>query len=80
MSDAARLETAVSDLAAYDRACRAALVAGAPAGAPLAAPAAQLSEAALAALFTPASYESLVERYLIYKKLQCGATVQTEGR
>jgi hypothetical protein len=57
-----------SELAAYDRTCRASLAAR---NGPLTAPVLQLSEVALAALFAPAAYENLVARPLKNKQIQC---------
>ena len=57
-----------SELAAYDRTCRASMAAR---NGPLTAPVLQLSEAALTALFAPAAYENLVSRPLKIKPIQC---------
>jgi hypothetical protein len=57
-----------SELAAYDRTCRATM---AIRNGPLIAPVLQLSETALTALFAPAAYENLVTRPLKSKHIQC---------
>ena len=57
-----------SELAAYDRACRAVMTAR---GSKLTAPVLQLSDSAAAALFAPAAYENLVARYLKIKQVEC---------
>jgi hypothetical protein len=57
-----------SELAAYDRACRAVMSAR---GNKMTAPVLQLSDSAVAALFAPAAYENLVARHLKIKHVEC---------